>query len=68
MLGGGVMQRQSLFPKIRTKVQEMVNGYVDMPQIKDTIDTYIVPPTFGATAGLVGALSLAKAALDGAAL
>ena len=33
VLGGGVMQRQELFPLIRGRVTELLNGYLDTPRI-----------------------------------
>jgi fructokinase len=59
ILGGGVMKQQHLFPLIRPRVQELLNGYVRVPQILDSIDTYIVPPALGARAGVLGAIALA---------
>jgi fructokinase len=52
LLGGGVMQRKHLFPRIRARVCELLAGYVRMPGI--------LPPALGADAGILGAISLAK--------
>jgi fructokinase len=60
ILGGGVMERLSLFPKIRRELQSLLNGYVQAPQITTHIDRYVVPPAFGPRAGLIGALALAS--------
>ncbi len=60
ILGGGIMQRQFLFPLIRTKVRELLNGYVQHPLILDHMDDYVVPPTLGNQAGVLGAIALAK--------
>lgn len=59
VLGGGVMSRASLFPKIRQRVLELLNGYVQADAILRDIDTFIVPPGLGADAGVLGALALA---------
>lgn len=59
ILGGGVMQRQHLFPMIRRRVQERLNRYVQAAEILERIDEYIVPPGLGQRAGVLGALSLA---------
>ncbi len=59
ILGGGVMQRQELFPLIRRRVQQLLNGYVQSPQIVDRIDQYIVPPALGGQAGVLGGIALA---------
>lgn len=58
IIGGGVSQTKSLFPKIRKHVLERLNGYVNRPEIVEQIDTYIIPPNLGQQAGLKGALSL----------
>jgi len=51
VLGGGVMQREELFPKIRLRVGELLNGYLESPEI--------VPPQLGTRAGVLGAIALA---------
>jgi fructokinase len=62
VLGGGVMQQAHLFPLIRVQVQALLNGYLDVPAIREQIDTYIVPPALGGAAGVLGALALAQQA------
>lgn len=64
IMGGGVMKQKQMFPLIQQKVQEMLNGYIDMPDIVEKIDQYIVPPALGDDAGIIGALMLAKQALE----
>lgn len=59
ILGGGVMQHADLFPAIRLRLPELLNGYVQSPAILEHIDQYIVPPGLGAQAGVLGALALA---------
>jgi fructokinase len=51
VLGGGIMQREELFPRIRVRVAELLNGYLEPPEI--------VPPELGVRAGVLGALALA---------
>lgn len=51
VLGGGVMQREELFPKIRARVAELLNGYLDPPEI--------VPAQLGGRSGALGAMALA---------
>ncbi|MDX9991886.1 MAG: ROK family protein [Anaerolineales bacterium] len=62
ILGGGVMSQPQLFPLVRAKTLALLNGYVQSPQILEKIDEYIVPPSLGAQAGVLGAFALAKAA------
>jgi fructokinase len=64
IMGGGVMQQLHLFPMIRSKVQEYLNGYLQRPAITDEIDQYIVPPVLGGRAGVMGALALAEMAVE----
>jgi fructokinase len=59
ILGGGVMQRESLFPEIRRRVQDLLNGYVDHERVLEQIDDYIVPPGLGNQSGSLGAIALA---------
>ena len=60
ILGGGVMDQESLFPLIRLKVKTLLNDYVDAEAIRSQIDQYIVPPALGNQAGVLGAIALAK--------
>jgi len=53
ILGGGVMAREQLYPMIRGNVEELVNGYLDPPQI--------IAPSLGSRAGVLGAMALAEA-------
>jgi fructokinase len=54
------MQQMHLFPMIRDEVQQLLNGYINIPAITDTIDTYIVPASFGNKSGILGVLALAQ--------
>ena len=62
ILGGGVMQQKHLFPLIRKKTRELLNGYIASEQILEKIDTYIVEPGLGTKSGAIGALLLARQA------
>jgi len=50
VLGGGVLGRQKLYPMVQAKVVELLNGYVEAPEI--------VPPLLGSRAGVLGAIAL----------
>eukprot|EP00727_Mastigamoeba_balamuthi_P009197 m51a1_g490 hypothetical protein (312) ;mRNA; f:232443-233896 len=66
VLGGGIMNRKCLFPMIRSKCQQLLNGYLKSPSITtDAVKDWIVPATFGADTGVVGALELAARAAAG---
>src|SRR5215211_7242128 len=59
VLGGGVMQREFLFPKVRWRVRELLNGYVASKSVVENIEDYIVPPGLGNQSGSLGAIALA---------
>lgn len=59
ILGGGVMQREFLFPKVRRRVRELLNGYVSSKKILEEIEDYIVAPGLGNQSGSLGAIALA---------
>lgn len=60
VMGGGVMEQSHLFPEIRRRVQALLNGYVQAPEILENVDEYIVPPALGSQAGVLGAIALAQ--------
>jgi fructokinase len=62
IMGGGVMQQPQLFPLLRQNVQQLLNGYLQVPALLHQIDGYIVPPALGNRAGVLGALALAQEA------
>jgi len=59
VLGGGVMQREFLFPKIRWRVRELLNGYLASKSLLEQIEDYLVPPGLGNQSGSLGAIALA---------
>ncbi len=63
ILGGGVMRQAHLFPRIRTQVLALLNGYIRAPEILERIAEYIVPPALGGDAGVLGAIALAALAV-----
>jgi len=58
ILGGGVMSNPTLFPKIRTAFSAGLADYLQAPVVRDT-ENYILPPTLGDRAGVIGAMLLA---------
>lgn len=62
IMGGGVMKQTQLFPLIRNKVKELLNGYIQ----KDELDSedYIVSPRLGDNAGLVGCAMIGLNSLE----
>ncbi len=59
VLGGGVLEHPGLVERVRVRVQELLNGYVQSPVILKQIDEYIVRPGLGSRAGVLGAIALA---------
>jgi fructokinase len=62
ILGGGVMHQPQMLALVRSEVQRMVNGYLQIPQLNAGIDDYIVLPGLGDRAGVLGAIALAEQA------
>lgn len=62
IMGGGVMDQPRIFPLIHKEVQQLLNEYIQMPQILEKIDDYIVSPQLGNRAGVLGAIALAQEA------
>jgi len=65
ILGGGVMRHASLFPRVRRRTLELLNQYIQAPEIVKDIDAYLVPPGLGDNAGVLGAIALALEAAQG---
>ena len=62
ILGGGVMHQEQLFPKIRSYVKKMMNGYIKTKEMAD-LDHYIVTASLHDDQGIMGALELGRRAL-----
>jgi fructokinase len=63
IIGGGVMHRACLLPKIHDAVLTGLNGYISCKKIMEDIENVIVPPALGDNAGVCGALALADRSL-----
>ncbi len=59
IIGGGVMQKDFMFPSVRVKVQKLLNSYLMNDLLLKDIDKYIVPPMLGNRSGLLGGIALA---------
>ena len=62
VLGGGVMARAQLYPLVRTGISELLAGYLASPALDAGLEHYLVPPTLGERAGVLGALRLGQLA------
>jgi fructokinase len=54
VLGGGVMNRAGLLERVQRQLDQLVNGYVAVPEL--------VPPALGSRSGVLGALALVQPA------
>jgi fructokinase len=59
IIGGGILHQEHLFPRVRYEVQQLLNNYIQGPELHARLDHYIVPPALGDQAGVLGALALA---------
>ena len=59
IIGGGVMQKDFMFPAVRRKTRELLNGYIPHEMILTRIDEYILPPALGGKSGVLGAIAMA---------
>lgn len=63
ILGGGVMHQKQLFPMIRTRFKELMNGYLKTKELED-LDSFIVPQSLDDKQGIMGALKLGMMELE----
>jgi fructokinase len=60
IVGGGVMRRPELLGLVRDRLKSILNGYIRTPQILNCLEEYVVPPSLGERAGVLGAVALAQ--------
>lgn len=61
ILGGGVMRQKQLFPLLHRKIKEKIHDYIRLP---DNLSEYIVAPGLDDRSGVIGALVIARQALE----
>jgi fructokinase len=64
ILGGGVMQHEDLYTRVRHDVMQLLNSYLSADRITQHPDQFIVPPALGHHSGVLGAIALAAARLE----
>jgi fructokinase len=64
IVGGGLLKHPSLLTMIRNNLTELLNGYIDSPQILENIGSYVVAPALGDLSGVLGAMALARLCLE----
>jgi fructokinase len=63
VVGGGVGGAPGLLPRVRTRLRDLLAGYVEAPQLGPAgIDDYLVAPGLGPRSGVIGAIELARTA------
>lgn len=65
VLGGGVMQQESLLAQVRRQLSALNAGYLPTPMLGEEVDRYVVAPELGDRAGVLGAIALAQDLLSG---
>lgn len=58
VLGGGVMHQTQLYPMIRKKFMDLLNGYIVTKELQD-IEHYIISPALNDNQGIMGCIQLA---------
>jgi fructokinase len=58
--GGGVMSHPRLLSMVRSRVRDLLAGYLDTPLLGEQIDRYLLAPGLGDRAGVLGAIALAQ--------
>ena len=56
------MQQSHLFTMLRLEFAQLLNGYVQHPELLERLDHFLQPPQLGGKAGILGALALAEQA------
>jgi fructokinase len=66
VLGGGVMKQPGLLALVHRRLGELLAGYFDAPELTsaDGLARYVVPPGLGDQAGVLGAIALARWAVQ----
>ncbi len=62
IIGGGVMSNPGLYPLIRAQILRQNGGYIPDLATAEAVERFIVPPSLGDRAGLIGAMLLAAKA------
>lgn len=61
---GGVMKKAGLLSSVRQITVDLLNNYIRSSRITENIEGYIVGPTLGDLAGVLGAIALAQQKLN----
>jgi fructokinase len=71
VLGGGIVlgdgdaaHRDRMLRLVRVETVALLGGYLQLRELGEAIDRFLVAPTFGTDAGVLGAIALAQDAAD----
>jgi fructokinase len=66
ILGGGVTKAPNLLQLVRARLVELLAGYLDVAELTkaDAVERYVVSPGLGDLAGVLGAIELARSAVE----
>jgi fructokinase len=59
VLGGGVLRKDFLYNRVRSRLYGILNKYLNHPLLTSQLDRYIVPPALGDRSGVLGGIALA---------
>jgi fructokinase len=60
VLGGGVMEPQGMFERIRDEAHGLLGGYLDYASERSVLDRIVVPQSLGGDAGIRGAYLIGR--------
>jgi fructokinase len=58
--GGGVLERPELLAAVRARLVDLNAGFLQTPLLGDEVERYLVAPSLGDRAGVLGAIALAQ--------
>jgi fructokinase len=58
------MERPALLGAVRAELSRLIGGYLDRPQLDGNLVDFLVAPELGDEAGVLGAIALARDALE----
>lgn len=58
ILGGDILSNQHIYPEIRKSVIQLLNGYINLEQLFDNVDEYIISPDLGENSAYLGAVAV----------
>jgi fructokinase len=64
VVGGGVAARPGLLARVARRLQELLAGYIPAAPLETDIEDYLVAPALGDRAGVLGAIELARDAVE----